>query len=150
MSFSGVPMRIFNTGFTYNQSASTNIINRFLQLLLTLTANLQMPSQLIPHMLNHRLLSADPQTILLILRPMVLMSSRLIHRSGTHGFLRVRIVSNVKLAPQVLGTDKGQQDNVDVYARHEDADDLAVVIAALSLFSLRKGKVFAEASFDSG
>lgn len=62
----------------------------------------------------------------------------------------VVVVSDVEALAQLLGTQKGQENDVGVDAAHEDADDLAVVVAGNALCGGRQGELLADAGLDGG
>lgn len=68
----------------------------------------------------------------------------------TGGLLGVGVVDHVKVAAQVLGSDKGEDNDVDVDAGHEDGNDLAVVVALLHLERRGQGEALADAGLDGG
>lgn len=73
------------------------------------------------------------------------MSPRdILHRPIPRNLHRIRIARHVKLPPQVLRPDKRQANHVHVHARHEDADDLSVVVPAVALGAVLEGEVLAE------
>lgn len=69
---------------------------------------------------------------------------------NTNSLLGILIVADVKLAAQVLGSEKGKKQGICVDAAHEDADNLAVVVALDALFGGRQWELLAETSFDGG
>lgn len=62
----------------------------------------------------------------------------------------VVVVSDVKALAQLLGAKDGQDNDVGVDAAHEDADDLAVVVAGNALCGGRQGEALANAGLDGG
>lgn len=69
--------------------------------------------------------------------------SRLVHGVAAHGLPRINIVRHIKLPAQVLRSNERQHDNVGIHAAHEDANDLAVVIARLALGIVRQREALA-------
>ena len=74
----------------------------------------------------------------------------MIHGLPARSLLRILIVRNIELATQMLGTNKRQHDNVGIHAPHEDADDLAVVVATGAALGLAEGETLADARLDGG
>lgn len=67
----------------------------------------------------------------------------------TRRLSHILIVSNAELSSEVLRADKGQDDDIDVDAGHEDADNLAVLVAE-GLALGRKRESLADAGLDGG
>lgn len=101
--------------------------------------------RLIPQVGNLRLLTADPTGFLIV---MTMTVSSLLHSPVAHGLPGIRVVSNIKLTPQVLGTDERQNNDVHVHTGHEDADDFSVVVASLAFSVVGKWEVLAETGLD--
>lgn len=62
----------------------------------------------------------------------------------------VVIVSDIEALAKLLGAKEGQDNDVDIDAGHEDADDLAVVVTSNALGSGRQGETLANAGLDGG
>lgn len=62
----------------------------------------------------------------------------------------VVIVSDVEALAKLFGAKNGQDNDVGVDAAHEDADDLAVVVASNALCGGRQGEALANAGLDGG
>lgn len=66
------------------------------------------------------------------------------HNSG------VVVEGDVEALAQLLGAKKGQENDVGVDAAHEDANDLAVVVAGNALCGGRQREALADAGLDGG